>query len=452
MNKGRKSVDKFEKNTYNRCGGDFMQRFLMQELIQWKEKENRKPLVLKGARQVGKTWLMKEFGRLHFKKVAYITFYNNQRMKKVFDEDYDINRILMNINIEAHTEVTPEDTLIIFDEIQEAPRALESLKYFCENAPEYPVIAAGSLLGVAIHSGVSFPVGKVDILELHPMNYREFLMAMGEEQLASLIAGKEYSIIGDFSEKYIFWLKNYYYVGGMPEVVDYFSRNKNYLEVRSMQNAILEQYESDFSKHTGSHELPRIRMVWNSIPLQLAKENKKFFFGKIKEGARAKDFEIAIEWLQDCGLITKVYKVNKPAMPLKAYIDFSSFKLFLLDVGLLGALSELDAESILEGNAVFVEFKGALTEQYVLQQLVSDTKYRPYYYSGEKSTYEVDFLIQKNSHIIPIEVKAENNLRAQSLKVYCNKFKPESAVRTSMMNYQEQEWMVNIPLYAICNL
>ena len=429
-----------------------MQRLLMDELLQWKQKENRKPLVLKGARQVGKTWIMKEFGRLHFKKVAYVTFYNNQRMKKVFEDDYDIERIIININIETNTEVTPEDTLIILDEIQEAPRALESLKYFCENAPEYAVIAAGSLLGVAIHAGISYPVGKVDSLELHPMNFREFLIAMGEERIASLLEKGDFSLINDFSEKYIFWLKNYYYVGGMPEVVDYYSKHKNYKEVRNMQNTILEQYENDFGKHTSTQELPRIRMVWNSIPMQLAKENKKFFFGKIKEGARAKDFEISIEWLQDCGLIKKVYKVSKPAMPLKAYTDFSSFKLYLLDIGLLGALSELDAESILDGNAIFVEFKGALTEQYVLQQIVSDTEYKPYYYAGEKSTYEVDFLVQRGKDVVPVEVKAEENLRAQSLKVFCDKYKPNYAVRTSMSNYREQDWMTNIPLYAICRL
>lgn len=429
-----------------------MQRFLMEELVKWKNKINRKPLILKGARQVGKTWIMKEFGRLHFDKVAYVTFYNNQRMKKVFEEDYNIDRILININIECHTEVTPQDTLIIFDEIQEAPRALEALKYFCENAPEYAVVAAGSLLGVAMHSGVSFPVGKVDLLELHPMNYREFLLAMGEKQLAELLLTEDYQLISDFSDKYIFWLKNYYYVGGMPEAVSYFSEHKDYDEVRKIQNAILEQYEGDFGKHTGVNELPRIRMVWNSIPLQLAKENKKFFFGKIKEGARAKDFEVAIEWLQDCGLVKKVYKVSKPAMPLKAYIEFSSFKLFMLDVGLLGALSELNAESILEGNDIFVEFKGALTEQYVLQQIISDTGYNPYYYAGEKSTYEVDFVVQKAKNIVPVEVKAEENLRAQSLKVYCEKFKPEYAVRTSMSNYRKQDWMVNIPLYCISRL
>lgn len=429
-----------------------MQRFLMKDLAKWKEKTNRKPLILKGARQVGKTWLMKEFGRTHFKKTAYVSFYNNQRMKNVFEEDFDIERIIMNINIETHIEITPEDTLIIFDEIQEAPRALESLKYFCENASEYAVVAAGSLLGVALHAGISYPVGKVDVMDLYPMNFREFLVAMGENTLAELIEKQNYQYISDAREKYIFWLKNYYYVGGMPEIVDFFSKHKDYVEVRNMQNAIIAQYEGDFGKHTPSHELPRIRMVWNSIPMQLAKENKKFFFGKIKEGARAKEFELAIEWLLDCGLIHKVYKVSKPAMPLKAYIDFSSFKLYLLDIGLLGALSELDVESILEGNRIFVEFKGALTEQYVLQQMVSDTAYKPYYFAGEKSTYEVDFLIQKGKAVVPVEVKAEENLKAQSLRVYHEKFQPEYAIRTSMSDYREKDWLINLPLYSITNL
>lgn len=429
-----------------------MQRFLMDDLITWKNKNNRKPLILKGARQVGKTWLMKEFGKNQFKKTAYISFYNNPRMQKVFEDDYDINRIIMNINIEAQIEVTPGDTLIIFDEIQECPRAMESLKYFCENASEYVVIAAGSLLGVALHSGLSFPVGKVETLELHPMNFREFLLAMGENMLVELLEKRNYVYISDVKDKYIFWLKNYYYVGGMPEIVSFFAEHKDYVEVRNMQNEILQQYEGDFGKHTPSNELPRIRMVWNSIPMQLAKENKKFFFGKIKEGARAKEFETAIEWLQDCGLIQKVYKVNKPAMPLKAYTEFSAFKIYLLDVGLLGALSELDAETLLEGNSIFVEFKGALTEQYVLQQIISDTQYKPYYYAGEKSTYEVDFLIQKGKAIVPIEVKAEENLRAQSLRFYNDKFQPAYAIRTSMADYREQDWLINLPLYAIHNL
>ena len=426
-----------------------MKRYAMQQLVDWKNKPNRKPLVLKGARQVGKTWLMKEFGRQHFAKVAYVTFYNNQRMKRVFDDDYDIDRIIMNINIEAKVEVTPGDTLIIFDEIQEAPRALESLKYFCENAPEYAVVAAGSLLGVAIHKGVSYPVGKVDSIELHPMSFREFLEAMNEEQLASLISSKNHAMMSDFSSKYIFWLKNYYYVGGMPEIVQYFAEHKDYQEVRRMQKGILDQYEDDFGKHAANADLARIRMVWNSIPMQLAKENKKFFFGQIKTGARMKDFEVAIEWLLDCGLITKVYRVNKPAMPLKAYIDFAAFKLFLLDVGLLGALSELDAESILEGNEIFVEFKGALTEQFVLQELVAETEYTPYYFATDTSTFEMDFMIQKGKNVVPVEVKAETNQQAKSLKAYCQKYSPEYAVRISMKNYQEEEWLTNLPLYAV---
>ena len=425
-----------------------MKRYAMRKLVEWKNRLNRKPLILKGARQVGKTWLMKEFGRQHFAKVAYVTFCNNQRMKRVFDDDYDIERIIMNINIETKLEVTPSDTLIIFDEIQEAPRALESLKYFCENAPEYAVIAAGSLLGVAIHQGVSYPVGKVDVLDLHPMSFCEFLEAMHEEQLAALIADKKYSLMSDFSSKYIFWLKNYYYVGGMPEIVQYFAEHRDYQEVRRMQKGILDQYEDDFGKHAGNTELARIRMVWNSIPMQLAKENKKFFFGQIKTGARMKDFEVAIEWLLDCGLITKVYRVNKPAIPLKAYIDFTAFKLFLLDVGLLGALSDLDAESILEGNEIFVEFKGALTEQYVLQELVAETEYTPYYYATEKASFEMDYMIQKGKNIVPIKVKAETNQKAKSLKAYCQKYEPEYAVRISMKNYQEEEWVTNLPLYA----
>ena len=429
-----------------------MKRYAMEQLVSWKDKPNRKPLILKGARQVGKTWLMKEFGQQYFKKVAYVTFYNNQRMKRVFDDDYDIGRILMNINIETKLEVTPSDTLIIFDEIQEAPRALESLKYFCENAPEYAVVAAGSLLGVAIHEGVSYPVGKVDTVELHPMSFREFLEAMGEGTLANIVASKDYTLMSDCSSKYIFWLKNYYYVGGMPEIVQYFAEHKDYQEVRRMQKRILDQYEDDFGKHASSADLARIRMVWNSIPMQLAKENKKFFFGQIKTGARMKDFEIAIEWLLDCGLITKVNRVSKPAMPLKAYIDMAAFKLFLLDVGLLGAMSELDAQSILEGSDIFVEFKGALTEQFALQELRAETEYTPYYYATDTATFEMDFMIQKGKNVVPVEVKAEVNQRAKSLKAYCQKYAPAYAVRISMKDYSEEEWMTNLPLYAVSNI
>lgn len=426
-----------------------MQRYVMEQLIKWKEKPNRKPLILKGARQVGKTWLMKEFGKQYFKYTAYVNFDNNEKMLDVFGMDYNVERILMAINIETGVRMVPGETLIIFDEIQENPKALASLKYFCENAPEYAVVAAGSLLGVAIHKGISFPVGKVDILEVHPMSFREFLLAVGEEGLVQLIDSEDTMLMSTFREKYIDWLKKYYYIGGMPEVVASFVQNKDFAEVRYLQKKILEMYENDFSKHITENELPRIRMVWNSIPMQLAKENKKFFFGKIKEGARAKDFEVAIEWLLDCGLIKKIYKVSKPAMPLKAYIDFSTFKLYILDVGLLGALSDLDAKSILEGNSIFVEFKGALTEQYVLQQLVADTEYTPYYFTETKSEGEIDFLIQKGRDIVPIEVKAEENLRAKSLRLYCEKYLPNLAIRTSMSDYRKQEWMVNMPLWMV---
>lgn len=316
---------------------------------------------------------------------------------------------------------------------------------------KYAVIAAGSLLGVSIHEGVSFPVGKVETIEIHPMSYGEFFTAMGEETLAGLIREKDYDAVNMFSDRYIHWLKLCYYIGGMPEAVNDYAENGDIITVREIQNEILKLYENDFGKHTPDSELPRIRMVWNSVPLQLAKENKKFFFGQIRQGARAKDFELAIEWLLDCGLVGKVYRVEKPAIPLKAYIDFSAFKICLLDIGLLGAMSELDARSILEGNDLFTEFKGALTEQYVYQQIVAETEYTPYYFSAS-SHNEIDFLIQKEGEVVPVEVKAQENVKAKSLKAYCEKYKPAQAVRTSMANYREQDWLTNLPLYAVENL
>ncbi len=428
-----------------------MQRTAMEKLKEWKMKRNRKPLILKGARQVGKTWLMKKFGVDCFKNVAYINFDSDVRMRQIFEDDYDISRILRMINIETGVKIQPEETLIIFDEVQEAPKAISSLKYFCENAPEYAVIAAGSLLGVAIHEGVSFPVGKVETLEIHPMSYHEILLAMGEEGLADLLEKKEYAIIRTFADRYIHWLKLYYYIGGMPEAVNDYAENGDVTSVREIQKQILELYEQDFSKHTSDTELARLRMVWNSVPLQLAKENKKFFFGHLKQGARAKDFELAIEWLLDCGLIGKVYRVEKPAVPLKAYVDFSAFKIYLLDVGLLGAMSDLDARTILEGSQLFTEFKGALTEQYVYQQIIAETEYTPYYFSANSHT-EIDFLVQKEGSVAPVEVKAEENVKAKSLQAYCRKYQPPYAVRTSMTDYREEDWMVNLPLYAIENL
>ena len=429
-----------------------MKRYLMEQLVKWKNKPGRKPLILWGARQVGKTWLLKEFGRSYFENMVYISFYRNERIASLFLSDYDTERIIKAIEIEMHVEIKPQKTLLVFDEIQGCLQALESLKYFCENAREYAVAAAGSLLGVALHEGVSFPVGKVEEFHLYPLSFEEFLEGTGEERLAAVLLEKKIEEINLFRNRFQECLRNYYIVGGMPEVVAHFSENGDYKEVREIQLSILQQYEGDFGKHIKENELPRIRMVWNSLPMQLAKENKKFFFGQIKKGARQKEFEIAIQWLVDAGLVIKVNKVTKPAMPLKSYIDFSAFKLYMLDVGLLGAMSELDPESVMLGNSIFTEFKGALTEQFVLQQLWAVTAFTPYYYSGEKSTYETDFLVQKGKSIIPIEVKAEENVKSKSLRVFVEKFSSEDAVRTSMSNYREQDWMRNIPLWAIGQL
>ena len=426
-----------------------MQRLLMNKLIAWKNSKRRKPLILWGARQVGKTWLMKEFGKKYFDNYVYISFYNNKQISSLFEQDYNVKRIINSIEIELHTKIEPNKTLIIFDEIQSATKVLESLKYFCEEANEYAVIAAGSLLGVALHYGVSFPVGKVDELRLYPLSFKEFLMGLDEDKLAQYIEDWNNPEVNDFSEKYSDLLRKYMFIGGMPEVVDRYRLNQDPDEVRELQLSIVRQYEGDFGKHIQPTQLPRINMVWNSIPLQLAKENKKFFFGQIKKGGRMSEFEIAIQWLLDAGLIYKVNKVTKPAMPLKAYLDFSSFKIFFIDVGILGALSELDYSSIIHGNEVFTEYKGALAEQYVLQELLANTKLKPYYYSSEKSTYETDFLIQKENTIVPIEVKAETNLKSKSLKYYVDKFSPKLAIRTSMAKAIKQDKIVNIPLWAI---
>lgn len=424
----------------------------MKKLEEWNTSNNRKPLVIRGARQVGKTWLMKEFGRLHYEKVAYISFYNNEAMNRVFEQDYNVNRIISAINIEAGFTVSSSDTLIIFDEIQNSPKAFEALKCFYEEAPEYHIMVAGSLLGVALHEGISYPVGKVTTLDLYPLNFREFLYAVGESKLADALETKDYSLIDGFSEKYIYHLKNYFYVGGMPEAVNCFLNNNDYFAAREVQKEIVQQYKGDFGKHIPSNELPRINMVWDSIPMQLAKDNKKFFFGHIKKGARSSEFEKAIQWLVDSGLIYRVHKVNEPHVPLSAYKELSFFKLFFVDIGLLGAMSELDLHSVIEGNRLFVEFKGALTEQYVLQQIMSDTGYTPYYYGTESATFEQDFLIQKEMDAVPIEVKAETNIRSQSLKAFYDKFHPGLSIRLSLLNYKEQDWMVNIPLYAVCNM
>ena len=440
------------KKCYIIYGGITMDRFALENMKKWKDSPRRKPLVVMGARQVGKTWLMKEFGRRFYSKVAYVSFYNNKTAAAIFETDYDIKRILPALNVASGITITPNDTLIILDEVQDAPKAFESLKYFCEDAPEYHVMVAGSLLGVAIHTGVSFPVGKVDFLPLYPLSFREYLVAVGEKPLSDALESKDYTLIDVFFDKYIFHLKNYYYVGGMPEVVSVFLQNSDYQGAREEQKTILLQYKGDFGKHVSEKELPRINMVWDSIPIQLAKENKKFFFGQMKRGARSADFEIAIQWLVDAGLVSKVYRVKEPRVPLSAYKDFTAYKLFVVDIGLLGAMSDLDVQSVIDGNRLFVEFKGALAEQFVFQQMMSDSTYTPYYYGTERATFEQDFLVQKGMDIVPIEVKAETNVRSQSLKAFYDKFKPARSVRFSLLPYKNQEWMENIPLFAVCNL
>ena len=433
----------------NKNGVTFMKRFALERLQEWKNSKRRKPLIIRGARQVGKTWLMKEFGRTCFEKTAYISFDGNDRMKEVFKGDFDIERLLLAINAETGVKVEADNTLIIFDEIQEVPNALTSLKYFCENAPEYHLIAAGSLLGVALHAGTSFPVGKVDFLDLYPFSYREFLCALGEERYVEILDGNDVTLVTGFKTKYIERLREYYFVGGMPEAVQVFVDSKDFSSVREVQKNLLNYYQQDFSKHATANLVPRLNLIWSSIPMQLAKENKKFIYGQIREGARAKDFELAIQWLLDCGLIYKVNRVSKPALPLKAYLNLDVFKLFLVDIGLLVAMTDLDAKVIIDGNAIFTEFKGALTEQYVLQQLISDVHTVPYYYSTPNSTGEIDFMVQGKTSVIPIEVKAEENLKSRSLRAFCDKYAPKSAVRTSMSDYREQEWLTNIALYDI---
>ena len=426
-----------------------MKRFIIDKLEQWKNSPRRKPLIIYGARQVGKTWAMKEFGKQFYKKVAYFSFYNNPRVSQIFDNGIDLDQIITSLNIEAGFEITPEDTLIIFDEIQNNLRVLESLKYFNEIANQYHIIAAGSLLGVAIHEGVSFPVGKVDTIQLYPMNFLEFLYAIGKEMLADRIIAGDAKTFDAFSDELIFLLKNYLYIGGMPEVVNFYVKHKNYPEIRKIQNSIINQYTGDFGKHIPIRDIPRVKMVWNAIPMQLAKENKKFFFGKMKKGARSADFEVAIQWLQDAGLIYKVHKVSAPHMPLKAYMDFSAFKIFTLDVGLLGALSDLNAKVIIEKNDIFSEFKGALTEQFILQEMLSQTQYVPYYYSSDTSTLKLDFLIQQDDNVVPIEVKASSNVNSPSLKAYISKFEPKKVFRFSTLKYKKQDRITNIPLYAV---
>lgn len=429
-----------------------MYRIAIEKLYKWKNSKRRKPLIIEGARQVGKTWLMKEFGKQAYADTVYINFDSNSRMADLFSADLDTDRLIMGLELYAGRKINSENTLLIFDEVQEVPRALASLKYFYENAPQYHIVCAGSLLGIALHPGTSFPVGKVDFLKLQPLSFSEFLMATGNERFAELLKKQDYEMITSFKQTYIDALKYYYFVGGMPEAVQSFAENKDFNEVRAIQKRILVAYEQDFSKHAPNEIVPKIRMLWNSIPSQLARENKKFIYGLVREGGRAREYETAIMWLSDCGLVHKVSRVNAAGIPLRAYVDLKAFKLFIVDVGLLGCMAGLRQRILLDGDDLFVEFKGALTEQYVCQQLKTIEDLGVYYYTNDRGSCEIDFVVDTGEQIVPIEVKAEINLRAKSLKTYRERFEPELSVRTSMADYKKEDWLLNLPLYAIENI
>ena len=430
-----------------------LKRLLMKDLIEWKNKKNRQPLILKGARQVGKTWLLNEFGKTEFNDVLYINFENAPGLKESFDGDISPQRIIDLLGALHGKKIKPQETLLIFDEVQEIPRALTALKYFAETAPEYAVCCAGSLLGVALHSGTSFPVGKVDFLLLQPFSFEEFLSACGEEALIDFIRKDGINTIPKaITEKLTDYLKQYFVIGGMPRAVSSWLETRDYSAVEIRQRDILETYENDFSKHAPANIVPKLRHLWNSIPSQLAKENKKFIYGLVREGARARDYEEAMLWLLDSGLLRKVGRITKAAMPLKAYEDLKAFKLYHLDVGLLRYMSELPPSAILDGIKIFEEFKGALTEQFVLTELAGKSFIRNIYYWTSEATAEVDFVFSDEKRIYPVEVKAGENLQARSLKVYRERYNPELSIRTSLSNLRLDDGLLNIPLFALFNL
>lgn len=423
-----------------------MERLAYKKLLGWKNNKNRKPLILNGARQVGKTWLLKDFGEKEYESVAYINCDETKDLKAVFS-DFNTDRLIRAFSAISGVNIKPENTLIILDEIQIIPIGLTSLKYFCENAPEYHIAVAGSLLGIGLHEGTGFPVGKIDQINLYPLSFKEFLLALKKDQIYNAIQTHKWEELSSLSSIFIDLLRQYYYVGGMPAVVQAYATNHDIFEVRNIQSQILSDYRLDFSKHVPKDNLPKVNMVWDSIPAQLAKENKKFIYSKIRKGARAKEFENAIQWLVDSGLVYKVLRVSKVEKPLKFYEDFNSFKLFILDLGLLGAMTEVDAKDVLVNNNAFTEYKGSFTEQYVLQELQSLEK-RVYYHSKEHSELELDFVIQ-NYNVYPIEVKAEENLKSKSLRTIYSENNQLKPVRFSMADYKEQDWMVNVPLYLV---
>ncbi len=425
-----------------------MKRDAIKYLYEWKSRANHKPMIVRGARQVGKTWLMRAFAEEAYEKYVYVNFEDNELIRNVFERDFDIERIILALQV-ATGEMIDKDTLIIFDEIQEAPKGLTALKYFYEKAPEYSILAAGSLLGISMHETVLFPVGKVEFMDLYPLSFREFLNALGQSQLVGVLEKEDWELMSLFHNKLVEYLKIYYFVGGMPGVVMEYLDTKDFNRVRVVQQEILNAYDNDFSKHAPNKEVPRLRMVWRSVLAQLAKENKKFIYGMLKEGARAKEFEIALEWLQDAGLLYKVNRTKAGKMPLTAYEDFAAFKVFILDVGLLSAMGKLTSQIILDGDVIFEEFNGALTEQYVFQQMKTHKDIDIYYWSADNSSGEIDFIVQKEGVITPIEVKSSENLQSKSLSAFIKRHPELKGLRFSMSEYKDQEWMKNKPLYSI---
>lgn len=424
-----------------------MKRDIYNQLLNWKNKSQRKPLILNGARQVGKTYILKQFGQNEYKKFAFFSLDRDQKVIEVFEKGGNVPDILLALSAISEVDITPGDTLVVLDEIQNCPKALEALKYICEDAPDVHVIVAGSLLGLSLHHGVSYPVGKVEELRLYPMTFIEFLNAMGKSRLADIITTQNWDVMTLIEAEYISLLRQYYYVGGMPAAVLAHVEQRGLKEIREIQQQIITDYRRDFSKHAPEREVPRINMVWDSIPAQLAKENKKFVYGAVKKSARAADFEMAIQWLIDAGLAYKMPRVNSAKMPLKFYEDANAFKLFMLDVGLMGAMAETSAQSMLVGNDIFSEYKGAFTELYVYTQLKT-LNLSLYYHSVDNSTIEIDFLTQWHDKVVPIEVKAEVNVKSKSLHTFINANPELKGIRYSMLPYKEQEWMTNIPLYA----
>ncbi|MGM9779802.1 MAG: ATP-binding protein [Prevotella sp.] len=424
-----------------------MERAVLQQLISWKNSDDRKPLILNGARQVGKTWVLREFAKREYKKEAYVICRKNEYAKSIFTKDFDVERILRGLRAITSVDITPDDTLIILDEVQDIPEAIEALKYFCEQAPQYHIAVAGSLLGISLHANVSYPVGKVDEINIYPMSFEEFLLAKGEKEIYKSVVAKDYATTNMVHEKLVELLRQYYYVGGMPEAVQKYIDTGALQAVRRIQNRILSGYDIDFSKHAPADQVQRIRMVWRSIPSQLFKENKKFIYGTLRKGARAKDFELAIEWLVNSGLVYKVARCNKLSLPLAIYEDLSAFKLYFLDLGLLGAMVDTEASQILVSNNAFTEYKGGMTEQYVLQQYISHGVSPIYYHKTDDSRLEIDFVVQHSSHILPVEVKAEANVRANSLTMLLANNPDMQAIRYSMLPYKEQGQLTCIPLY-----